>query len=103
MCLFKYFINNPVPTIQAQFPQFRVIELFASKAATNAVIMGHSSNDFRFLLTVLQSVNIVIFGFGKLINARDDGTGCIAGALPSLTFRRGGNGATSALTYQYHK
>jgi len=49
MCFFKYF-NNPVPTSQAQFPQFRVIELFASKVATSAVSVGHSSNVFRFLI-----------------------------------------------------
>jgi len=38
-------INNPVPTGQAQFPQFRVIELFASKVAISAVIVGNCSND----------------------------------------------------------
>jgi len=38
-------INNPVPASQAQFPQFRVIELFASKVATSAVTVGNSSND----------------------------------------------------------
>jgi len=38
-------INNPVPAGQAQFPQFRVIEFFASKVATSAVIAGHSGND----------------------------------------------------------
>jgi len=38
-------INNPVPDSQAQFPQFRVIELFASKVATRAMIVGRSSND----------------------------------------------------------
>jgi len=46
-------INNPVPAGQAQFPQFHVIELFASKIATSAAIVGHSSNDIEFLLTVL--------------------------------------------------
>jgi len=46
-------INNPVPAGQAQFPQFCVIELFALKVATSAVIVGHSSNDLQFLLTVL--------------------------------------------------
>ena len=56
MCFFKYFnrgvlvgspleINNPVPAGPAQFPQFGVIELFGSKLATSAVIVGHSSND----------------------------------------------------------
>jgi len=43
-------INNPVPAGQAQFPQFRVIELFASKVATSAVIVGHSSDDIQFFL-----------------------------------------------------
>jgi len=38
-------IDNPVPTGRAQFSQFPVIELFASKVATSAVIVGHSSND----------------------------------------------------------
>jgi len=46
-------INNPVPASQAQFPQFCVIELLALKVATRAVIVGHSSNDLPFLLTVL--------------------------------------------------
>jgi len=50
MCFFKYFINNLVPSSQAQFPQFCVIELFASKEATSAVIVGHSCNDFRFFI-----------------------------------------------------
>jgi len=45
-------IYNPVPAGQAQFPHIRVIELFASNLATSAVIVGHSSNDFRFF-TVL--------------------------------------------------
>ena len=45
-------INNPVPAGQAQFPQFRVIELFASKVATSAVIVRHYSDDIEFLLTV---------------------------------------------------
>jgi len=35
-------IDNPVPAGQSQFPQFRVIEIFASKVSTDAVIMGHS-------------------------------------------------------------
>ena len=39
---------NPVPASQAQFPQFHVIELFASKVATSAVIVGHSRNDIEF-------------------------------------------------------
>jgi len=43
-------INNPAPAGQAQFPQFHVIELFALKVATSAVIVGHSSNDFRFFI-----------------------------------------------------
>jgi len=38
-------IDNPVPAGQAQFPQFRVTELFSSKIATSALIVGHSSND----------------------------------------------------------
>ena len=46
-------INNPVHASQAQFPQVRVTELFASKVATSAVITGHSSNDLEFLMTVL--------------------------------------------------
>jgi len=61
MCFFKYFnrgvlvgspleINNPVPAGKAQFPQFRVIELFGSKVATSAVIVGHSSNDIYFFI-----------------------------------------------------
>jgi len=29
--------------------------------------------------------------------------GCITGALPPLTFERGGNGGTGALTCQYYK
>jgi len=62
-------INNPVPAGQAQFPQFRVIELFASKVAPSAVIVRHSSNDIEFLLTVFLSVTIVLFGFRRLINA----------------------------------
>jgi len=63
-------INNPVPAGHAQFPQFRVIELFASKLATDAVIMGHFRvTIYNFLLIVLQSIYIVIFGFSKLINA----------------------------------
>jgi len=56
-------INNLVPAGQAQFPQFRVIELFASNLAASGVIVGHSCNDFRLFLTVLKSVNIAIFGF----------------------------------------
>jgi len=43
-------INNRVPTSQARFPQFRVTEVvnaFASKAATSAVIMGHFRKDWR--------------------------------------------------------
>ena len=47
-------INNPVPAGQVQFPQFRVIELFASSLATSAVIVGHSSNDFRFFYRTLE-------------------------------------------------
>ena len=33
-------VNNPVPATQAGFQQFRAIYAFASKAATNAVIVG---------------------------------------------------------------
>jgi len=62
-------INNPVPTSPVRFQQFRVNELFVSNVTTSAVIVGHSSNDIEFLLTVLYSVNVVIFGFRKLINA----------------------------------
>jgi len=43
-------INNPVPAGQAQFPQFRVIELFASKVATSALIVAHSSTDLKFFI-----------------------------------------------------
>jgi len=43
-------IDNPVPAGQAQFPQFRVIELFASKVATSALIVGHSSIDLKFFI-----------------------------------------------------
>jgi len=43
-------IDNPIPTSLAQFPQFRVIELFAWKVATSAVIIGHSSNDLQFFI-----------------------------------------------------
>jgi len=43
-------IDNPVPPGQAQFLQFRVIELFASKLATSAVIVGHSSNNLQFFI-----------------------------------------------------
>ena len=43
-------INNPVPAGQAQFPQSRVIERFASKVATSAAIVGHSSNDLQFFI-----------------------------------------------------
>ena len=38
----KYDFNNSVS-----------LNAFASKAATNAMIMGHSSNDLKFLLTVV--------------------------------------------------
>ena len=51
-------INNPVPAGQAQFPQFRVIELFASNLATSAVIVEHSSNDFRFLPYFRASISL---------------------------------------------
>jgi len=40
-------IHDPFPASQERFQQFRVIELFALKAATRAVIVGHSSNDFE--------------------------------------------------------
>jgi len=40
-------IHNPIPASQEPFQQFRVVELFALKAATRAVIEGHSSNDFE--------------------------------------------------------
>ena len=43
-------IDNPVPAGQAQFPQFRVIELFALKVATSAVILGHSNIDLKFFI-----------------------------------------------------
>jgi len=43
-------INNPVPAGQAQFPQFHFIEIFASKVATSAVIVGHCSNDLHFFI-----------------------------------------------------
>ena len=37
-------VNNPVPTSQAPFQQFRVIELFCVKVAASAMIVVHSSN-----------------------------------------------------------
>jgi len=43
-------IRNPVPASQAQFPQFRVINAFASQAVTNAVIAGHSTKDLAFFI-----------------------------------------------------
>jgi len=43
-------IDNPVPAGQAQFPQFRVVELFASKVETSAAIVGHSSSDLQFFI-----------------------------------------------------
>jgi len=45
-------INNPLPATQARFHQLRVINRFLSKAATSAVIVGNSSNDLEFLLTL---------------------------------------------------
>jgi len=61
MCLVKHLtvmfyvrslveIRNPVPASQAQFPQFRVINAFASQAVTNAVIAGHSTKDLAFFI-----------------------------------------------------
>jgi len=38
-------INNPIHAGQAQFPQFRLNERFASYVEKSAVIAGHSSND----------------------------------------------------------
>jgi len=63
MCFVKYLAvrfsaglpaktNNPFPVSQAQvrFQQFRAIELFASKAATSAVIVKHFSNYSEFFI-----------------------------------------------------
>jgi len=47
-------VNNPVPSSQVQFQQFRVIERFGSKAATNAVSVGTSVMIENFLMTVLS-------------------------------------------------
>jgi len=50
--------NNPVPTSQAGFQQFRA---FASKAATNAVIVGTPVMIQNVSLTVLSKHHFRIF------------------------------------------
>jgi len=67
MCCVKYLtmifpvglpakIGNPVPASQVAYHFNNSVSLnaFASKAATSAVIVGHSNYDSEFLLTVLS-------------------------------------------------
>jgi len=39
----------------------------------------------------------------EVVLSRDAGMGLYYGGSAPLTFERGGNGGTGALTYQYHK
>jgi len=54
-------VNNPVLASHVGFQQFRAIYAFASKAATNAVIVGTSAMIENFLMTVLSEHNFPIF------------------------------------------
>jgi len=54
-------VNNPVPASQVRFQQSVQFNAFASKAATNAVIVGTSAMVENFLMTVLSDHNFPIF------------------------------------------
>ena len=54
-------VNNPVPASQVGFQQSRAINAFASKAATNAVIVATSAMIENFLMTVLSEHKFPIF------------------------------------------
>ena len=54
-------VNNPVPASQVGFQQFRAINAFASKAATNTVIVGTPAMIENFLMTVLSEHKFPIF------------------------------------------
>ena len=54
-------VNDPVPASQVGFQQFRQFNAFASKAATNAVIVGTSAMIENFLMTVLSERHFRIF------------------------------------------
>ena len=53
-------VNNPVPASQVGFNSVQ-FNAFASKAATNAVIVGPSAMIEDFLMTVLSVHNFPIF------------------------------------------
>ena len=70
MCCVKYFncgdfgwfaCASSVPASQVGFQQFRQFNAFASKAATNTVIVGTSAMIENFLMTVLSEHNFPIF------------------------------------------
>jgi len=42
-------INNRVPASQVRFPQFYVLNIFASKVKTSAVIVGHSCKGLQII------------------------------------------------------
>jgi len=75
-------INNRVPASPARFPQYRVMNDFASKVAKRALIVGHSKI-YKLLLPVLVAFQYRHFRLSAFpFFPRNSGKCRLASALP---------------------
>jgi len=77
-------VNNPVPTSQVGFQQFRAIERFSVEGSNKRSDRGHSSNDLEFFTD--RSFRGSFSDFRKLIDAfhffpRNNGRGGLTSGL----------------------
>ena len=63
-------INNPVPSIQVRFQQFRVTERFCVEGSNKRSDCGHSGNDLGFFIDCTFRASVSLSSaLRKLINA----------------------------------